>query len=174
MKMRFVKYNKSIDTTPDKELSQGRATQKQIKIRKTKNTMMNKIVKEQVITMNPSGKMIEEVDVESTNRVLNSNLQTCTTIERRAAVAHEEQFKMTGKISTEVMDGSRYPSNIKSRGSVAPFATQTENSHEVINFVPEHHFNQLNQLNFTIGRNMGGMYLNSQTPSRNADGLITA
>ena len=72
-------------------------------------------------------------------------MQTCTTADRRAAAMMEDQLKLTGQVSTEVIDGSRYPSNIKSRGSMAPFAI--ENSHEVLNFatdnqfVPENHFN---------------------------------
>ena len=62
-------------------------------------------------------------------------------MERRATAAQDEQLKLTGQISVDVIDGSRYPSNIKSRGSGAPFATGAEDSQEAINFVPENHFN---------------------------------
>ena len=71
---------------------------------------------------------------------------------------------------------SRDNSNLKSRGSIQPFAT--ENSHEVIdqnfgNGFNENPYSPNNPMDFTISRNSHANYLPSQIPSRNA-GLITA
>lgn len=178
MKMKLVKYTKVVDAG-EKETSQGPTSQKLLKIRKTKQKLITNAIKDQKT-------MIEATEEDNSNRAFYSHMNTSTTMEqeaqrRRAAAMQEDLIRQT---STEVIDGSashlksRDNSNLKSRGSIQPFAT--ENSHEVIepNFANAYSGENLQPFSqnvnpLTNSRNSQNNYLTSQVPSRKA-GLITA